>query len=43
VQRGNLEFGFIYSHAAIYCPEDDHPVGKDQRVAEMILASLQVP
>jgi hypothetical protein len=44
IQRGGLEFGFIYSYNnPIYCQEGYTLGGKVQRVGEMIIASLQVP
>jgi len=43
VQRGELEFGFIYSYTGVYCQEGYSPGGKVQHVGEMIIASLQVP
>jgi len=43
VQRGSLEFGFIYSYTGVYCQEGYSLGGKVQHVGEMIIASLQVP
>lgn len=43
IQRGNLEFGFIYSFTGIYCQEGYSLSGEVQRVGEMIIASLNVP
>lgn len=43
IQRGDLEFGFIFSYTDIYCQEGYSLEGKVQRVGEMIIASLQVP
>jgi hypothetical protein len=41
IQRGSLEFGFIFSYP--YCQPGYSLGGKVQRVGEMIIASLQVP
>jgi hypothetical protein len=41
IQRGDLEFGFIYSYS--YCEPGFSLSGKIQRVGEMIIASLEVP
>ncbi len=43
IQRGELEFGFIFSYVGGYCEGDYSLEGKVQRVGEMIIASLQVP
>ena len=44
IQRGDLEFGFIYSYNdPIYCQEGYSLSGKVQRVGEMIIASLKTP
>jgi putative hemolysin len=43
IQRGNTEFGFIFSYAGHYCQDDYSLGGKVQRVGEMIIASLAVP
>lgn len=43
IQRGNLEFSFILSFTDYYCEEGHSLGGKTQYVAEMIIASLQVP
>jgi putative hemolysin len=43
IQRGNLEFGFIYSLTGIYCQEDYSLNEKEVRLADLILASLDVP
>jgi hypothetical protein len=43
IQRGNLEFGFIYSYTGVYCQEGSSLEGKQLRVGEMIIASLKVP
>jgi hypothetical protein len=44
IQRGDLEFGFIYSfNNPVYCQEGYSLGGKVQRVGEMIIASLKVP
>ena len=43
IQRGDLEFGFIFSLTGFYC-EDGHSLdGKSQHVGEMIIATLKVP
>ena len=42
-QRGNLEFGLIFSLTNFYCEEGHSLSGKLQRVGEMIIASLKVP
>jgi putative hemolysin len=43
IQRGDLEFGFIFSLTGFYCEEGHSLGGKVQRVGEMIIASLRVP
>ena len=43
IQRGDMAFGFIFSYTQVYCEEGYSLEGKNQRVGEMILASLQVP
>jgi putative hemolysin len=43
IQRGDLEFGFIFTFTGFYCDGDHSLGGKDQRVGEMIIASLKVP
>lgn len=43
IQRGNLEFGFIYSYTGGYCEEGFSLSGKVQLVGEMVIASLSVP
>jgi hypothetical protein len=43
VQRGNLEFGFIFRYVDVYCQEGYSLGGKVQHIGEMIIASLQVP
>jgi putative hemolysin len=43
IQRGNMEFGFIYSYSGTYCSGENSLTGKVQLVGEMIIASLQVP
>jgi putative hemolysin len=43
IQRGNMEFGFIYSYSGPYCQEPYSLTGKVQLVGELIIASLQVP
>ena len=42
LQRGDLEFGFIFS-AGGHCEADSSLGGKMQYMGEMIIASLQVP
>jgi len=43
IHRGDLEFSFILSFTDYYCEEGHSIDGKVQHVAEMIIASLQVP
>jgi putative hemolysin len=43
IQRGNLEFGFIFSLTGFYCEEGHSLSGKLQYAGEMVIASLQVP
>ena len=43
IQRGGLEFGFIFSYTGVYCEEGYSLDGKVQHVGEVIIASLQVP
>ncbi|MBN1140133.1 MAG: DUF333 domain-containing protein, partial [Anaerolineae bacterium] len=43
IQRGDLEFGFIFSLTGFYCEEGHSLGGKLQRVGEMVIASLRVP
>lgn len=43
IQRGDLEFGFIFGQTGVYCQEGHSLDGKSQRVGEMIIASLKVP
>jgi putative hemolysin len=43
IQRGNMEFAFIYSYSGVYCQEGYSLTGKVQLVGEMIIASLNVP
>jgi len=43
IQRGELEFGFIYSYTSVYCEGDYSLGGKIQRVGDMVIASLQSP
>lgn len=43
IQRGNMEFGFIYSYSGANCQEPYSLTGKVQLVGEMIVSSLQVP
>lgn len=43
IQRGNLEFAFIFSLTDFYCEAGHSLDGKSQHVGEMIVASLKVP
>ena len=43
IQRGELEFSFIFGFENGSCPEERSLDGKVQRVGEMIIASMQVP
>lgn len=43
IQRGDLEFGFIFSLTDYYCEPSHSLDGKSQHVGEMIIASLNVP
>jgi putative hemolysin len=43
IQRGNLEFSFIYSYQGTYCEGNFSLTGKVQLVGEMIIASLKTP
>jgi len=42
IQRGDLEFGFIFSLTDFYCEEGHGLDGKSQHVGEMIIASLSL-
>ena len=42
IQRGDMEFGFIFSIANYYCEEGHSLGGKSQYLGELIIASLQV-
>ncbi|MGD8750541.1 MAG: DUF2807 domain-containing protein [Anaerolineales bacterium] len=42
VRRGEFEFGFIFSHAGVYCELGYGLDGEVQHLAEMIVASLQL-
>jgi hypothetical protein len=42
IQRGELEFGFIFSLTYFYCEEGHSLDGKSQHVGEMIIASLTI-
>ena len=42
IQRGNLEFGFIFGFTGATCQEGHNLSGKVQRVGEMIISSLHV-
>jgi putative hemolysin len=41
IQRGNMEFGFIFSLTGFYCEEGHSLSGKTQWLGEMIIASLK--
>ncbi|NJD60188.1 MAG: hypothetical protein C3F13_00240 [Anaerolineales bacterium] len=41
IQRGNLEFSFIYSYSGINCEGDYSLTGKIQLVGELVIASLK--
>ena len=43
IERGDLEFGFIFSANPLHCKAGYSLSGKVQRVGEMIIASLKVP
>ena len=43
IQRGNLEFGFIYSHTGVFCQEGYSLDEKEVRLADLIIASLDAP
>jgi len=43
IERGSLEFGFIYTYTEVYCEEGYSLDGKEQHIGELIIASLQVP
>jgi putative hemolysin len=43
IQRGNMEFGLIFSLSGFYCQEGHSLGGKLQYVGEMIIASLKMP
>ena len=43
IHRGDMEFGFIFGDTQGHCSEGFSLGGKNQRVGEMIIASLQVP
>ena len=43
IQRGDMEFGFIFSLTGFYCEEGHSVDGKSKHVGEMIIASLKVP
>jgi len=42
IQRGDLEFGFLFSYTSVYCQEGYSLGGKVQHVGEMIVASLSL-
>jgi hypothetical protein len=42
ITRGDLEFGFIFRASSLHCEAGYSLSGKDQRVGEMIIASLRV-
>ena len=43
IQRGGMEFGFIFSLTDYYCEPGHSLDGKSQHVGEMIIASLKMP
>jgi putative hemolysin len=43
IQRGDMEFGFIFSASEGHCDEGISLDGKTQRVGEMIISSLTMP
>ncbi|MEZ4679010.1 MAG: DUF333 domain-containing protein [Caldilineaceae bacterium] len=43
LQRGELEFSFIFGYRNVTCREDYHLDGKRQHVGEMVIASLALP
>lgn len=43
LQRGNLEFSFIFGYTDAHCQAGNSLSGKIQRTGEMIIASLTVP
>ncbi len=43
ITRGDVEFGFIFNASSSHCEAGYSLSGKDQRVGEMIIASLKVP
>jgi putative hemolysin len=43
IQRGNLEFGSIYSYMGVFCQEGYSLDEKQVRLADLIIASLDVP
>lgn len=43
LQRGDLEFGFIFGHTGTHCQASAGLSSKEQRVGELIIASLTVP
>jgi putative hemolysin len=43
IQRGNLEFGFIYSYTGVFCQAGYSLGGKEEHVSDLIVASLNVP
>ena len=42
IQLDGLEFGFIFGYSGVYCQDGYSLGGKDLRVGEMIISSLQV-
>lgn len=43
LRRGDLEFGFIFGYKGSHCQPGNNLSSEDQRVGEMIIASLTVP
>jgi putative hemolysin len=43
IQSGGLEFGLIYGFTGVHCQEGYSLGGKDERVGDLIVASLSVP
>ncbi len=43
IQRGNMEFAFIYDYAGVHCQDPYSLTGKVQLQGELVISSLQVP
>lgn len=43
IRRGDLEFGFIFGYKGAHCQTGSSLSGQEQRVGEMIIASLTAP